>query len=150
MADIKSPELRSQNMARIRSKDTSPEVWLRKVLFSLGYRYRTNSDKITGHPDIYLAKYNTAIFVNGCFWHRHAGCKYAYIPKSRVEFWTQKFQKNIERDQKVRSLLKEEGIKVLIVWECTIKEMRRSQQVKNAVLEEVECFLHSPELTLEI
>lgn len=150
MADIKSPESRSQNMAKIRSKDTSPEVWFRKALFSLGYRYRTNSKNIIGHPDIYLAKYKTAIFINGCFWHRHVGCKYSYTPKSRVEFWSRKFESNIERDKKVHSLLQQEGIKVLIVWECTIKQMRRSQQVKNTILQEVEDFLRSADTRLEL
>lgn len=82
MTDIKSPEERSRNMAAIRSKDTKPEVYLRKLLFAQGYRYRKNYKKIPGHPDIYLPKYRTAIFVHGCFWHRHQGCKYAYMPKA--------------------------------------------------------------------
>ena len=87
MTDIKSPEERSRNMAAIRSKDTKPEVYLRKLLFAQGYRYRKNYKKIPGHPDIYLPKYRTAIFVHGCFWHRHQGCKYAYMPYSNIEFW---------------------------------------------------------------
>lgn len=150
MADIKSKESRSANMAKIKSKDTSPEVWFRKALFSLGYRYRTNSNNITGHPDIYLARYKTAIFVNGCFWHRHAGCKYSYTPKSRIEFWTRKFENNVKRDQKVHGILQEEGIKVLVVWECTIKQMQRSQLEKNVILQEVEDFLRSEEMRLEL
>ena len=105
MADIKSPEERSRNMSKIRSKDTKPEVWLRKKLFERGYRYRKNVNNIPGHPDAWLAKYNTALFVHGCFWHRHDGCKYAYIPKSRVEFWTDKFRKYIERDFRVKKEL---------------------------------------------
>ena len=91
MADIVSPEKRSQNMSAIRSKNTKPEVYLRKLLFAQGYRYRIADKSVPGHPDIFLRKYNTAIFVNGCFWHRHPGCKYAYTPKSRVEFWQKKF-----------------------------------------------------------
>ena len=87
MADIVSPEKRSQNMSAIRSKNTKPEVYLRKLLFAQGYRYRIADKSVPGHPDIFLRKYNTAIFVNGCFWHRHPDCKYAYTPKSRVEFW---------------------------------------------------------------
>ena len=82
--DIKSPEERSKNMSAIRSRDTKPEVYFRKLLFAQGYRYRLNAKTVPGHPDIYLKKYNTAIFVHGCFWHRHPGCKYTYMPKSRV------------------------------------------------------------------
>lgn len=85
--DIKTPEERSKNMAAIHSRNTKPEIWFRKQLFARGYRYRLNTNRIQGHPDIYLRKYNTAIFIHGCFWQRHQGCKYAYMPKSRVEFW---------------------------------------------------------------
>lgn len=84
--DIKSPEERCKNMAAIRSKDTKPEIYFGQLLFAQGYRYRLNSKKVTGHPDIYLRKYNTAIFIHGCFWHRHSGCQYAYKPKSKVEY----------------------------------------------------------------
>ena len=89
--DIKSPEERSKNMAAIHSKNTKPEIYLRKLMFARGYRYSVNSKSVPGHPDIYMKKYNTAIFVHGCFWHRHEGCKYAYVPKSRIEFWQKKF-----------------------------------------------------------
>lgn len=98
MADIVSPEKRSQNMSAIRSKNTQPEVYLRKLLFAQGYRYRIADKSVPGHPDIFLRKYNTAIFVNGCFWHRHPGCKFAYTPKSRVEFWQKKFDDNLVCD----------------------------------------------------
>ena len=116
MADIVSPEQRSKNMAAIRSKDTKPEIYLRKLLFSQGFRYRIAAKNIPGHPDIFLRKYNTAIFVHGCFWHRHKGCKYAYTPKSRVEFWQKKFADNIRRDAVVRNELHDKNIKCLIVW----------------------------------
>ena len=125
MADIVSPEKRSQNMSAIRSKNTKPEVYLRKLLFAQGYRYRIAGKSVPGHPDIFLRKYNTAIFVNGCFWHRHPGCKYAYTPKSRVEFWQKKFDDNVRRDSAVKAELLEHGIKCLIVWECTIKRMQK-------------------------
>ena len=121
--DIKSPEERSRNMAAIRSKDTRPEIYFRKLLFAQGYRYSLNSKKIPGHPDIYLRKYNTAIFIHGCFWHRHSGCKYAYMPKSRVEFWQKKFEANVKRDYIVRMELQNKEIKCLIVGECTVKKM---------------------------
>ena len=98
MADIKSSEERSQNMARIHSKDTKPEVWFRKQLFKYGYRYRKHINSLPGHPDLWLSKYNTAIFVHGCFWHHHNGCKFAYMPKSRVDFWQKKFKNNIMRE----------------------------------------------------
>ena len=141
--DIKSPEERSKNMAAIHSKNTKPEIYLRKLLFARGYRYSVNSKSVPGHPDIYLKKYNTAIFVHGCFWHRHKGCKYAYMPKSRIEFWTEKFQKNMERDEKVRELLTAQQIKILIVWECTVKKMIKSKEYENELLDQMENFLIS-------
>ena len=148
--DIKSPEERSKNMAAIRSKDTKPEIYFRKLLFAQGYRYSLNSKKIPGHPDIYLRKYNTAIFVHGCFWHRHSGCQYAYMPKSRVEFWQKKFEANVKRDDVVRMELQNNGIKCLIVWECTVKRMKRSQEDCEKYLKMAERFLEDNQLLLEI
>ena len=150
MADIKSVRERSMNMARIRSKDTGPEVWFRKLLFSEGYRYRKNEGSIPGHPDIWLPGRRTAIFVHGCFWHRHAGCKYAYMPKSRVDFWNRKFENNMQRDEEVHEILKQQGIRQLVVWECTIHKMQRSPDVCSKILQIVEDFLESelPELEL--
>lgn len=150
MTDIKSPEERSRNMSKIRSKDTKPEVWLRKRLFERGYRYRKNVRNVPGHPDAWLAKYNTAVFVHGCFWHRHKGCKYAYTPKSRIEFWTEKFQKNVERDRRVSIELEKAGIRRLIVWECTVKKMVRDEAFLNQTLESIGHFLRSEETMLEI
>lgn len=150
MADIKSPEERSKNMAKIRSRDTKPEEFIRKKLFSLGYRYRKNANTVAGHPDIWLAKYNTAIFVNGCFWHRHQGCKYAYTPKSRVEFWEEKFQKNIERDSVVRKELTSKGIKQLIIWECAVNKMMRSRKLEQEAMYAIIQFLSNDYLFLEI
>ena len=98
--DIVTPEQRSKNMAAIRSKNTKPEVYFRKLLFAKGYRYSLNSKRIPGHPDIYLKKYNTTVFVHGCFWHRHAGCRFSYMPKSRIEFWQKKFEANQKRDSR--------------------------------------------------
>ena len=143
MADIKSPEERSRNMAKIRSKDTKPEEYVRKRLFRLGYRYRKNVKSVYGHPDAWLAKYNTALFIHGCFWHRHEGCKYAYTPKSRVEFWTEKFQKNVERDAVVKAKLQEQEIRILIVWECTVRKMMKSEETDQEVLKEITEFLES-------
>lgn len=137
-------------MSKIRSKDTKPEVWLRKKLFAMGYRYRNNVNNVPGHPDIWLAKYDTAVFVHGCFWHRHAGCKFAYMPKSRIDFWNQKFQKNMERDKVVRDELTNVGVKMLIVWECTVKQMMRDKKTAEDVLKEIEGFLVSDECYLEV
>ena len=150
MADIKSSEERSRNMSRIRSKDTKPEVWLRKKLFERGYRYRKNVNNIPGHPDIWMAKYNTAIFVHGCFWHRHVGCKYSYMPKTRIDFWTEKFQKNIERDRIVQEELTSIGIKMLIVWECTIKQAAKDDERGVKLLKKIDEFLWSNELFMEL
>ena len=150
MADIKSSEARSQNMAKIRSKDTKPEVWFRKILFGRGYRYRKTVNNLPGHPDIWLAKYNTAVFVNGCFWHRHFGCKYAYMPKSRVEFWEKKFRNNMERDTVVRHQLQEEGVRMLIIWECTVKSMIKDTILRESVLDRIDSFMRSEESYLEL
>lgn len=150
MTDIKFPEERSWNMAAIRSKDTKPEVYLRKLLFAQGYRYRKNYKKIPGHPDIYLPKYRTAIFVHGCFWHRHRGCKYAYVPKSNIEFWKKKFQDNIERDVEVKSELGKMGIKEVIVWECTVKEMKRNERRKAYCLRKIKRIINEGTMYLEV
>ena len=115
------------------SKDTKPEVYLRKLLFAHGLRYRKNVPQIPGHPDIYLARYRIAIFVHGCFWHRHQECKYAYIPKSRVNFWKNKFDANIKQDLIVREKLTMAGIRQVIVWECTIRTMQRDKTVEQTI-----------------
>ena len=143
MADIKSPEERSRNMAKIRSRDTKPEDYVRKLLFGQGYRYRKNVSSIPGHPDAWLPKYNTALFVHGCFWHRHAGCRYAYTPKSRVDFWTDKFRKNTARDAAVREQLAAGRIRVLVIWECAVKRMMRSEEERERVLGRIVKFLTS-------
>ena len=146
--DIKSPEERSKNMAAIRSKNTKPEIYFRKLLFAQGYRYSLNSKKVPGHPDIYLRKYNTAIFIHGCFWHRHSGCQYAYMPKSRVEFWQKKFKANVNRDNVVRMELQDKGIKCLIVWECTVKKMKRNQADCERYMQIAEKFLKENQVFL--
>ena len=141
--DIKSKEARSLNMSKIKKKDTKPEVYLRKLLFSKGYRYRIAEKSVPGHPDIFLRKYNTAIFVHGCFWHRHEGCKYAYVPKSRVEFWQKKFDDNVRRDAVVRQELEKRGIKCLIIWECTLKQMTKDSEYSDTLVRQIEEFLIS-------
>lgn len=148
--DIVTTEQRSKNMAAIHSRNTNPEIYFRKFLFALGYRYSLNSNKIPGHPDIYLRKHNTAIFVHGCFWHRHTGCKYAYMPKSRVEFWQKKFDANVKRDGIVKKELFDKGIKCLVVWECTIKRMQKDSLVQEKNLFEVHKFLNGDDLFMEL
>ena len=115
---------RSWNMSRIRSKDTKPEILVRSKLHRLGYRFRLHAEDLPGKPDIVLKKYNSAIFVNGCFWHRHQGCKYAYNPKTREKFWNQKFVQNIKRQEDVQKQLKKLGWKVLVIWECEVNRER--------------------------
>ena len=148
--DILTPAERSKNMAAIRGKDTKPELYIRKLLFSKGYRYRIGSSAVEGHPDIYLSKYKTAVFIHGCFWHRHIGCKYAYMPKSRIEFWTKKFKANIQRDKTVRLLLEQSRIKNLIIWECTIKRMKKNNEYEEKIFNEIEQFFYSKDLYLEL
>ena len=136
--------------AAIHSKNTKPEVWFRKQLFAQGYRYSLNTNKVPGHPDIYLRKYNTAIFVHGCFWHRHSGCKYAYMPKSRIEFWQKKFDANVKRDREVREELYNRGIKCLVIWECTVKKMKKNREKYEDYIEKVKMFLVSRDKVLEL
>ena len=150
MADIIPREKRSEMMASIKAKDTKPEVFFRKGLFQKGYRYALHSTKIDGHPDLFLRKYNTAIFVNGCFWHRHSGCKYSYMPKSNIDFWEKKFRANVNRDAVVREQLHIKGIKCLVIWECRIKQMMKSSQYEQNVYDEVTRFLNSTNEYLEI
>lgn len=148
--DIVTPEQRSKNMAAIKSKNTKPEVYFRKLLFAKGYRYSLNSKAVPGHPDIYLKKYNTVIFVHGCFWHRHEGCKFAYTPKSRIEFWKNKFELNCKRDLTVRSQLLKQKVKCIVIWECAIKEMKKNSFTSEAYLEQIEKFFRTEELYMEI
>ena len=119
--DRLSQERRSWNMSRIRSRNTRPEQLVRSLLHRLGFRFRLcTGDRVFGRPDIVLPKYRTVIFVHGCFWHRHQGGRFAYTPKSRLDFWSRKFAANTARDDKVRKHLRHEGWRVLIVWECEL------------------------------
>lgn len=139
--DIKSAELRSKNMAAIKSKNTSPELYIRRELFKRGYRYRLNYTKLSGKPDLYLSKYNTAIFVNGCFWHQHKGCKMSYMPKTNVDKWKTKLQGNVERDKKNIEKLLSMGIRVLIIWECSIKIATKSENDMLRLMQDIDSFL---------
>jgi len=109
-------------MSQIRGSDTKPEIAVRSYLHRNGLRFRIHDKKLPGKPDLALKKYNTAIFIDGCFWHRHKGCKYSYTPKSRVKFWRTKFENNIKRDNEVNGLLKDLSWNVIRIWECEISE----------------------------
>lgn len=132
--DVHSKEVRSYNMSRIKGKDTKPEETVRKYLFSQGFRYRKNDKRLPGTPDIVLPKYKTVIFVNGCFWHGHEGCKYFVWPKNNAEFWHKKIRDNILRDQRKVQALDLLGWKVIVVWECKIKSDKENT-LKNLMKE---------------
>lgn len=122
MADTVTKEQRSLNMSLIRSKETKPEVFARSILHRLGFRFRKHVRQLPGKPDIILPKYKTAIFVHGCFWHQHKGCKRATIPKSNIDYWIPKLKGNVERDKQHRKNLEELGWNVAVIWECETKK----------------------------
>ena len=119
----KVSEQRSRNMSAIKSKNTKPEIKVRKVLHSMGYRFRLHSKDLPGSPDIVLPKYKTVIFVHGCFWHRHENCKYASTPKTRKDFWNKKFKENIKRDSEIQDKIKNLDWRSVVIWECETKNI---------------------------
>ena len=125
--DVHNKETRSYNMSRIKGRKTKPEEIIAKYLFLQGFRYRRNVKKLPGTPDIVLKKYKTVIFVNGCFWHMHEGCKYFVWPKDNSEFWKNKLLANKERDEKEKKGIEELGWKVIVVWECQLKKAERER-----------------------
>ncbi len=135
MADQISPEHRSWNMSRIRGKDTKPEKIVRSILHKSGYRFRLHRKDLPGKPDIVLPKYNTIIFVHGCFWHRHKNCRFAYTPKSRKEFWNAKFRDNKRRDKKNQKKLKNLNWRVITIWECQTRNLELIRKIIKKNLE---------------
>lgn len=133
MADVMTSEQRSRCMAAVKGKDTKPEMIVRKYLFSQGLRFRVQVRKLPGTPDIVLPKYKTVIFVNGCFWHGHEGCKYFRLPKSNVEFWKDKIERNIERDKESMQALFDMGWKVVRVWECELRNKANREDTLNKI-----------------
>lgn len=125
MADVHDKVTRSYNMSRIRGKDTKPELILRKFLFSEGYRYRLNDKNLPGKPDIVLPKYKTVVFVHGCFWHGHKGCKYFVLPRTRPQWWKSKIEGTQARDKRVNKLLKKLGWKVTTIYECGLRPAKK-------------------------
>lgn len=120
-ADVVTPEQRSRNMSKIKGKNTKPEMIVRSMCHELGLRYRLHRKDLPGTPDLVFPKHRLCLFVHGCFWHRHSGCKYAYTPKSRLDFWLPKLAKNVERDINAQRALEVSGWRVSIIWECQTK-----------------------------
>ena len=151
--DKLSPEQRHKTMASIRGKDTKPEMIVRKGLWSMGFRYRLNSPRLPGHPDLVLRKYRTCIFVNGCFWHGHEGC--CRIPNTNREFWEAKIKRNQERDIETQKRLAEMGWHCITIWECELKPSKREQTLKslaftlNKIWLEEHAFIGKPYPKLE-
>ncbi len=134
MADIVSRSKRREMMSSVKQRHTKPEIIVRKLLHRLGYRFRLHSKKLPGTPDIVLPKYKAVIFVHGCFWHQHEGCRKSRRPTSNVEFWNEKLDRNIARDKQKESELKKSGWKILTVWDCEIKD-------EEALIKKVKKFL---------
>ena len=122
MSDRISPERRSWNMSRIRGKNTGPEVQVRSLLHRAGYRFRLHNPRLPGRPDIVLAKYHAAVFVHGCYWHRHQGCPLAATPRTRTGFWQAKFDDTVKRDRRKTDELAQLGWRVITVWECELEK----------------------------
>jgi len=133
MADTMTPEQRSRCMAAIKGKDTKPELIVRKYLFSRGLRFRIQVSELPGKPDIVLPKYKTVIFVNGCFWHGHEGCKYFRLPKSNVKFWEEKIERNVARDKESMQSLLDSGWNVIRVWECELRNKANRKDTLNNI-----------------
>lgn len=129
--DKLSPQQRHNNMAAIHGKDTKPEMVVRRYLWGHGYRYRLNHPRLPGKPDIVMRKYRTCIFVNGCFWHGHEGCRYYTIPKTNTEFWVNKVKRNKERDVKVQHELAAMGWHCITIWECELKPKVREKTLES-------------------
>lgn len=126
MTDFLSPKERSERMARIKGSNTRPEIALRKILHSLGLRYRLNGTGLPGKPDLVFPRYKSVVFVHGCFWHWHSNCSIATTPKSNTAFWVEKFEKNVARDIRMTSVLEASGWKVFIVWECEVSSTKKA------------------------
>lgn len=133
MTDHISPEQRSWNMSRIKGKDTKIEVQVRSWLFSRGFRFRKNDKRYPGKPDVVLPKYKTVIFINGCFWHRHEDCKYATMPKTRIDYWKAKFERNVANDRLHVQQLESLGWNVITLWECELKKSTFEEKMKGVV-----------------
>lgn len=129
MPDVLTPEQRHLNMSRNRGKDTKPELLVRRYLHRRGLRFRLHLKDLPGKPDVVLPKYKTVVFVHGCFWHRHSGCRYTTTPSTRPEFWANKFARNVTNDERQQAELTAAGWKVLTIWECELKSAVRENSL---------------------
>ena len=134
--DVHNKKTRSKNMAAIKGKDTKLELAVRKYLHNKGLRYTLHNKKLPGKPDLTLKRYNSVVFINSCFWHRHKKCKKAVMPKSNTEFWSDKLQKNVIRDKKNINLLKKQGWYVFLFWECQLKEKNLADFYQSIISQE--------------
>lgn len=132
-------------MAKIRAKNTKPELFIRSELHKRGFRFRVNSELVEGHPDIFFTKKRIAIFIHGCYWHRHLNCKFSYTPKSNVDFWMKKFAANVERDKIVMEILQKENIRIILIWECTVKRMMSDDDIKKECFTKIQSFINGKE-----
>ena len=129
-----TPDYRSWVMSHVHGKDTVPELRVRSLMHQAGYRYRLHVSGMPGKPDVVLPRYRTAVFVNGCFWHRHPGCKHASTPKTNVGYWAQKFERNVSRDEETHAALRREGWTVVVIWECQTRNAMQLASLLSAVL----------------
>lgn len=149
MADTLTPQQRSWNMSRVRSRNTQPEIFIRSIVHRLGFRFTVNGPKnrsLPGRPDLVLPRRRTVIFVHGCFWHRHPGCLKATTPKTNAAFWSRKFQENVKRDRRNLSALKDLGWKTVVVWQCAVGKALPSEEVDRIV----EFVREGKEVSLEL
>ena len=135
MADVLSKEQRRMCMSHIKNKNTKPEILVRRFLFANGFRFRLYRKDLPGKPDIVLPRYKTVIFINGCFWHGHPGCKYATIPETNREFWSNKISGNMERDKVTFSTLEKMGWRTIVVWQCELKPKKKDRTLQNLITE---------------
>lgn len=139
MSDVLTPEQRRKCMAAVKGKNTTPEMLVRKFLFSKGLRFRVNVKRLPGSPDIVLRKYRTVVFVDGCFWHKHEGCRFFHLPKTNTKFWEHKVNLNYARDYRVNVELKLLGWRVVRVWECSLRDKKMCQATLDAIYNEIIC-----------
>lgn len=136
-----TPEQRHRTMQAIRGRDTKPEVFIAHLLFAHGMRYRKHTSSVPGHPDLFFRKYNTVIFINGCFWHHHEGCQFFRWPQTNISFWHEKLERNRQRDLETKRKLEEMGIRQLVIWECTIKRMKKDEAFCEDIISQILNFL---------
>lgn len=137
MADFLTPHERSRRMARIRSRDTLPELALRRELHRIGLRFTLGNSRLPGKPDLVFPRYKAVVFVHGCFWHRHHGCSIATMPKSNTSFWQDKFNRNVERDRRVAEELVSAGWRVIVAWECALQSKVRAAQTAAGIADTI-------------